>query len=144
MIISLDLWTKFWAVKWFVLSIFRHSSSWTNSFHYSLLKMLLGFRGCHWLTVSWHQACVTDSARRPLLADTAAAQDLCLPIDDVVLFAADTHTHTQAHTVSSSSDILENSAQHWCGTSKPPSLHHCPSSSTPLAQWLKSPAMITF
>lgn len=42
------------------------------------------------------------------------------------------------------SGIFENVTQRWCGTSKAPSLHHRLSSSTLLAEWLKSPAMITF
>lgn len=53
-------------------------------------------------------------------------------------------THTCTLCTVAFSDIFENVTQRWCGTSKVPSLHHCLSSSTLLAEWLKSPAMITF
>lgn len=71
---------------------------------------------------------------------SVTAEDLCLPTNDVSL----PEIHTCTLCTVAFSDIFENVTQRWCGTSKAPSLHHRLSSSTLLAEWLKSPAMITF
>ncbi len=121
--------------------------------HHSVAAMLPKFNACHWHADSWRQAakllCCWWESRQTWYGSLCwpnndGAEDACLPIDYVILHLLQTCTHAHTHTNVFYSDILENSTEHWSGTSKEPSLHHCLSSSTPLAEWLKSPAVITF